>query len=186
MSRERLSLPVHLIYLCASLLVMMPALNLIVLWPIRPEQHAWRFGAVGVLANTLPLPTVGIALLIIAAVLGEHRNLLRFFSTVAILLSVMLFVIIAGFLLDAVETRQQVMMLEAQQAVSAGSRRTFDINTIKAALQALLAALAAAVMGGAGWRSARELRGSKSKPRRDQAPLIAGARPAPNPINPAS
>jgi hypothetical protein len=120
------------VYAVGALLVLLPLLEVaLTVWPLRPAQATWRFGASGLLSNALLLPLLGTALLACAASLLEHRRALRALGTLSLVASVGLLLALGLFGLDTLRLRASVNPELALQ---------FDVSSGRAALALLLVA----------------------------------------------
>ncbi len=101
-----LSLPA---YTVAFLLVFVPLADTAAgLLPVRYAEVQWRFGALGLLSQTVMTPLLGVLVaLVVGAVLG-HRRRLRFLEVLMILAALVLLAAGGLFALDAVQTHISV------------------------------------------------------------------------------
>ena len=97
-------------YLIGVLLIASPVTQLVLqLWPLRPSDVAWRFGAGGLATGTLLTPLVGFLVVIAIASVAQHRSVLRTLSVLAGAAAVALLPIMGLFALDAVQVRERVL-----------------------------------------------------------------------------
>ncbi|MGD2071384.1 MAG: hypothetical protein PVI57_22135 [Gemmatimonadota bacterium] len=147
------------------LLIGVPALNLVNLWPLNPSSSSWRFGAFGVTANNLLLPVVGMALLTAAAVwTSAPRWRFRAIAGLTGAAVIALLIALCLFALDALQERARVVELQARGVVQGAGLMNFQLNVAKAAAQALAAGLACGVISQSAWRGARH--GATGEPAR--------------------
>lgn len=152
-------------YLMALLLVLFPLTDaLSTVWPLRPGEFQWRFGAVGLFSQALMTPLLGLVLALVTAFVLEHRAVLRTLSVLAALGGVLLLVVLAGFALDAAQMRGQVRP---------ELKSNFDVASIAAAMKLLLAAILALVVTWVGWKRSRRSRRARAHPQ-PGTPLVAG------------
>ncbi|MDQ2667637.1 MAG: hypothetical protein M3Z05_16700 [Gemmatimonadota bacterium] len=108
-------------YLVAAALVIFPlndsGVNLIP-WTVGNAQ--WRFGAIGVLSNTLMIVCLGALIAVGAAVLSNQPRARRALGAASWVMAVLLLVAIGGFALDAVQARRLIRadLLSAYQMAS--------------------------------------------------------------------
>jgi hypothetical protein len=135
-------------YGVALLLILFPVVDsLLGVWPLNPGQVTWRFGALGLFSRAIMTPTLGILVALAAAVVLEHRWALRLVSVAAFLAAGLALAALGVFVLDASQTRSQVVA-DAQGAFTAASVVAILKYGLGAALLLLLAA--------GGWRASRE------------------------------
>lgn len=104
---------------------------------LNPGAVPWRFGAAGLLSGALVLPMVGLGLWFAAAVLLEHRGMLRSLSVLSAITLLLVGVILVVFALDALQVRVQVRQ---------DAKRAFDLAALKAAMTYLLEGVVLAVL----------------------------------------
>ncbi len=129
--------------------------------PFQPGNMTWRFGAVGLLSEGVIGVVFGLACTIGLAVLLDHRRTTRVLSVVAMLTGIVLAVVLAFFLLDALQLRADVQ---------AQLKPAFDASVAKAALMIAVACPIPFAMGIAGWRITPRPRDAVATAR--QAPAV--------------
>jgi hypothetical protein len=140
------------LYALGGMLILIPAIELIITsWPAQPGLLNWRFGLLGLVANSLLFPTIGLAILLVTAERSSHRRALLGLGTVAALGCIFLITGLATFALDVVQLRS---------LVSGQARVGYDAVVIKASINLLIAA---AVWGCAALVGVRTALGMKSK-----------------------
>ncbi len=93
-------------YLLAALLIVFTSMDLVQsVWPIRAGDVQWRVLSVGLLSRMLITPLLGLVVAYFAALLMEHRRVLRTLAVLEALLAVLLVVGIGFYALDALELR---------------------------------------------------------------------------------
>ena len=112
-------------YLVAAALALFPLFDSgISLSPWNVGSAQWRFGAIGLLSNTLMIVALGMLLAVAAAGAASHDRTRRVLGIASWIVSALLLVAIAAFALDAVQARAQIrsdMMFSYQLAsVTAG------------------------------------------------------------------
>lgn len=148
------------LYGVALLLVVSPLLDLIgSIWPLRFGEVGWRFGAVGLLTNTLVTPIVGLALATVVAMLLEQWRVVKTLAIVDLVAAGLLVLVLALFALD---------YLQLRTGVQPAARGTYDLAAYRAIVNALLAAAVLAWLGTGGWRAAQR------QPRDERAPNDRG------------
>jgi hypothetical protein len=96
-------------YLFAFIAVLVPVLDWILgAWPMQFGEVAWRFSAVSLLSRATMFPLLGLLLAFGAALLLEHRRVLRVLSVLNGLLAFVLVVGVILFILDTLQVRVQV------------------------------------------------------------------------------
>jgi hypothetical protein len=161
--------------LAGALLVVVPLLNLVNTWPLNPSSASWRFGAFGLLANTLLLPVIGALLLTAAAAWVSGRRRLWTLALLSGGATVGLLVFLGLFALDALQQRSEVVNLQASGAVREGGLLNFDLNVAKAALQGMAAMVAFGLMSLAAWRGARAASARQAAEKSsDESMLVVG------------
>lgn len=133
-------------YAVATMLVVVPLLNLISDWPPRLDAAAWRFEQFRLLANALPPATLGLALaLYVSRTLG-HRRRLAGLAGATLIGAIMLLLLLANFGLDSAELASQV---------PAGETGRFRLTVLRVALQAVVVVVTLFTVGAAAWWSYR-------------------------------
>ncbi|MEP7000496.1 MAG: hypothetical protein ABI969_08445 [bacterium] len=107
-------------YLVAAALIVFPLYDSgISLSPWNTASAQWRFGAVGLLSNTLMIVALGAFITVVTAVASKHDRARRVLGYTCWIIAVVLLASIAAFALDAVQARSQIrpdMMLSYQLA----------------------------------------------------------------------
>lgn len=134
-------------YAVAVLLMLSSLLDLGArLWPLQLGNEEWRFGALGILFNSLVTPVLGLALAMGAAYIGRHRRTLALFSGIALLVA-------------AITTLAFIAFVFASIAVSgraeAAVKPAFEVAIWKTVVLALAVLPATALLGLGGMRSLR-------------------------------
>ena len=97
------------LYLLAAILIVVPLVDAAVsITPFHVRNVQWRFGALGLLTNTLLTPGVGFMLAVVTAALLQHLRTQRVLSIVAWIGAVLLLGLLVVFGLDALQTRALV------------------------------------------------------------------------------
>ncbi len=94
------------LYLLALIITVSPLLDLAaVVWPLRPGELLWRYGALGLAAGHLLNLALGLALVMAVAYGQEHRRLLWLAGLASVVLSALILSAMAIFALDLVAVR---------------------------------------------------------------------------------
>jgi len=97
------------LYLMAALLVLVPLAEATSsVWPFRPGEVIWRYGAAGLYSRVLVTPLLGVLLASGTAVVFKHARTLRVFSVAAFAGALVLALWSGLFVLDALQMRPQV------------------------------------------------------------------------------
>jgi hypothetical protein len=136
-----------LLYSVALLFVASPLLEVLASsYPYHPGTASWRFGALGLLAQSLPVPVFGILLAFLAATLLEQRGMQTLLSLLCGLGAAALVVVAIAFALDALQLRNNVN----RQALA-----NFDITIARAGLIILYCAATLVLCAVLGMRARR-------------------------------
>lgn len=124
--------------------VLEPALRV---WPLRPGDIGWRFGAVGLAANTLAGVVFGLGWLLGVALLLGHRKVLRALAVLSLIVGVVSLAVLGFFALDYLQLRGDV-------------RPELQGGFTRAAVQAVVLTIASGLtslgLGVGGWKSLRQ------------------------------
>lgn len=119
-------------YLVAGLLILIPLADAFTsTLPWRPTDSRWRFGAFGLIANSLLIPVLGVLVAYVAALILEHRVMRRVIGIVGFVCFGIAVLALVMFALDALQTRA---------AVREQMQLTFTVASTMAAVKTLLAA----------------------------------------------
>lgn len=120
-------------YLVAFTLICIPLFDASMsLVPFHLGTAQWRFGAVGLLSNALMIPVIGVLLAVTTAVTLGHERMQRVLAIASWIVAVMLIIGLAGFALDALQTRS---------AVQPAMQLSFRVASLTAAAKLLLGAI---------------------------------------------
>lgn len=140
---------------------------LIVSFPYRPGVSQWRFGAVGLLINTVLFPPiVGIAIGSLVSVQLGHRWAARIFSILALLMALVLALGEVSFLLD---------YLQLRSSVNPQALHTFDMTALKALLTGVIMIATSLSIGLGVWRAGGPLAEATPRAARRNTIVAAGA-----------
>ena len=114
------------------------------LWPLQLGSQDWRFGAMGILFNSLVTPLLGLGLAIAAAYLARHRATLAACSGLALVVAAIATIGLVAFVLAGV-----AVAAKADAAV----RPTVSVATWKTVVLALAIIPSAALLGLGGMRA---------------------------------
>lgn len=141
---QRLAAP---LYLACLLLVVLPIVDLVTnVWPLRPWEVGWRYGAVGLGSGFLLTPFLGIIAGLALARSLLQRRMLLFVSWAAGITALLLVGAAMLFALDALQVAEQI----PEQGWSA-----FQVGAVRAVVKLIL------VAGALGWLSVAGLRGGR-------------------------
>ena len=149
-------------YLLAFYLVITPLLDALTrILPVRPGDVGWRFGAMGLVFNTLVTPLLGLFLAMLAAVFLGHRQMLRWLSVVSYTATVGLALGLVLFMLDYVQARAGVVA-EQQGGV--------DMVSWKAVFLGAVGVMIAGSLGRVAWKASRTV----AKDRKTDTIMVVG------------
>ena len=117
---------VRALYPVAALLVVIPFFDLIsTAWPLQPGTLQWRYGFLGLLANVLMTPLLGVVLASVAAASLGHSGTLRVVSVLWLIGAALLLAAVVLFALDVLQLQpqvadQQVTNYRAGSSIAAG------------------------------------------------------------------
>jgi hypothetical protein len=132
--------------------------------PMRPGEVGWRFGAMGIVFNTLVTPLLGLFLAMLAAAVLEHRRTLRTLSVASYVATVVVALSLVLFVFD---------YLQARAGVVADRRNAVDVVSWKALFLGALGMIVAAGFGRAGWNASRvTAKTDKTETERTTAKLV--------------
>jgi hypothetical protein len=117
-------------------------------WPLRPGDVGWRFGAVGLFSGAMTGVVFALAWLMGVALVLSHRRTARSFAAVNLVLCGLLLLLAASFMLD---------FLQVRGSVEEAARGGFDATVARALSFLGISVLATLALGSAGWRAARAL-----------------------------
>jgi hypothetical protein len=94
------------LYLLALILAVSPLVEYVsMVWPMRPGDLIWRYGALGIGAGHLPNMTVGLAALMAMSSWREHAVVFRGTAIVCLVAAALVLPVMATFALDVVQVR---------------------------------------------------------------------------------
>ena len=165
-------------YFVAALLIATPAVDYLTnVWPVRVSDVGWRYGSVGLLAGFLLTPLFGVLFALGAAIVLEHRLVLRVFSILNVVIAVFLILLIVFFALDVVQVRATI-----PDDATAEARSMFLIGAVKSALKYLTLAFGLGWLGIVGLRATRLAEGEKRTLRKStEVPLVRSSEATQNP-----
>ena len=147
----------------ALLLIASPAADLVAaLLPMRPGEVSWRFGAYGLITNTLVTPILGLAIILVVSDYRESSRGIAISAGVAAAVALVLIFGFALFVLDYIQLRQ---------AVGRAARGPYDSAAFKAMLIAALEAGVLLWMAVTGFR-ARAADPGQGHRRRERVGLV--------------
>jgi hypothetical protein len=125
---------------------------------VETGSAQWRFITFGLVTSRITALVLADVMILGAAVLLQHRIMLRVMGFLHLLVAITLAVTLVLFLLDALELRSLMRFDDRQRLVAAASR-TFVVTSL-----AILACAAAGILALRATRSSRHRRGHKSGP----------------------
>ncbi|MEM7417028.1 MAG: hypothetical protein AAF389_16095 [Gemmatimonadota bacterium] len=94
------------VYLFGFALILTAAIDLTTtVWPMRPDQAAWRYGFLGLAAGYMQTPTLGLILIVVAAHLDERPRIVASVGMVCLATCVILVGCMGVFALDVLQVR---------------------------------------------------------------------------------
>ena len=116
------------------------------LWPLQFSSEDWRFGAMGILFNSLVTPLLGLGVAMAAAYIGRHRGILAACSVIALVAATIMTLALVAFVIAS-------MSVNAKADVQL--KETVSVATWKTVILALAIIPAAALLGLGGMRALR-------------------------------
>lgn len=143
--RDQFRYVARALYLVAFLLVVGPSLDLAAsIWPLSPTTVVWRFAVTGLLSKALLLPILGSLAAMVAALVLEHRRILRVVAYSNAGLAILVIGTIPLFLLDAVQVRS---------GIAAEATLAYDAAALRALVNLMLAGVALGGLGISGFKA---------------------------------
>ncbi len=94
------------LYLLALIIAVSPLLELMAtVWPMRPGELLWRYGALGLFAGYMPNVALGLALVMVLAHWRRHTTILRVVGVTSVTLAVVILLVMGMFALDIGQVR---------------------------------------------------------------------------------
>jgi hypothetical protein len=138
------------LYPVAFLLVAGPSLDLAAsIWPLSPTTVVWRFAATGLLSKALLVPILGSLAAMVAALVLEHRQILRVVAYSTAGLAILMIGTIPLFVLDAIQLRS---------GIAAEAMLPYDAAALRALVNLVLAGAALGGLGISGLKASRRTR----------------------------
>lgn len=154
-------------YLMAAYLMLAPsAETLAALRPFRFADAGWRYGATGLVSQSLMTPLLGLVLAVGVAVYCGHRVRARFLAVASALGGFVTLMAIPLFTLDALEMRT---LVPADQGAPTGA---FDVATVSALVMMTAAVALAFALALGAWAGTRQ---TTSDVRQRHAPAAPSA-----------
>ena len=151
-------------YLVAAVLSFFPLIDSsFSLSPWNVGSSQWRFGAIGLMSNTLMIVALGALIAVATAVLSGQERPRRIVGIICWVVAILLLVAIAGFGLDAVQSRREIR---------ADLLNSYSIASLTAEIKLLVGALSFALFG----RAARNDHLSRSDPHIQTGGVLVGRR----------
>jgi len=143
----------------------------LVTFPYRFAEANWRFGAAGLLYNSVVVsPLFGLGLAALVGYFLEQRGVLRTVAIIAFVLAAFLLISFPFFILDFLQLRTQV---------NPSGRQAYDFVSLKAAITGAVMALAALGLGIGAWRSTPPaVTGAKGRKAAAASKIVVGSQPS--------
>jgi hypothetical protein len=152
-------------------------------YPFRLGTAQWRFGAVGLLLNSVLFsPLMGMTIAAFAAVYLEHRKIARTIAVLLLLGATILLLCVPLFMLD---------FLQLRGSVNPQLSRAFTATSIKALVTGAIVIVAAGAIGIGTWRAASAAGGrrlgargpgsARTRPSGVMTPASSAAEPSQSP-----
>lgn len=151
-------------YLVAAVLFFFPLIDSsFSLSPWNVGSAQWRFGAIGLMSNTLMIVALGALIAVAAAVLSGQDRPRRIIGMISWAIAILLLVAIAAFGLDAVQSRRDIR---------ADLVNSYSIASLTAEIKLVVGALSFALFG----RAARNDNPGRSDPHIQTGGVLVGRR----------
>lgn len=143
------------VYFVGLLCLLFPLVDLVTnVWPLRPSDVQWRYGAVGLGSGFLLTPLLGLALISLLATIQAKAGILRTAGVVGIAAAVVLLSVTLLFVLDALQVRVGVQEQE---------QWFFRTAVIRAFGKNLLGSVAFGALGIGAFKSARRAKEARKE-----------------------
>lgn len=134
-------------YLIGATLILIPMFDATTsILPFRFAESKWRYGTIGLLSNSLLIPTAGLLILFLTAAAMEHRRTLRALGILAWIGCGLTALGLGAFVLDA---------LQSQGQIRPEMLTSFVVASTTATVKIILAAVALALLAIGGSQAAR-------------------------------
>jgi hypothetical protein len=138
---------VKALYPVGALLVLVAVSEPILqVWPFRPGEVRWRFGAVGLMSGAVVGGIFGLVWIMAVAALLDHRRTLRAAAVVSMVVASILTLVLLAFGLD---------FLQVRSSVNPDFRPTLDLTVLRAVMVLGLSIPTTIALGVGGWRASR-------------------------------
>lgn len=122
MKRQMSGWAVAGLFLTAVVVGLFPVVDLVLqVWPMRPGELTWRYGAVGLAAGYLPSPVFGVAVLVAVAYWREQTLTLRLAGFLALGAAVIILPMMLLFAVDLLEVQTLRPVEQQRPALIAGA-----------------------------------------------------------------
>ncbi len=134
-------------YLILAMMVVFPLLDsALTVWPFRPSEVSWRFGAAGIMTRGLMAPLFGLILIYGLTLIYEHRLAQRAISIISGVAVLVLMAVSVLFVLD---------MLQMRAMVQPHMKTAFDVASLVALIKTGVVIVIGSVLAFAAFRSSR-------------------------------
>jgi len=131
-------------YFVAFVLVATSALDYATtIWPLRPADVSWRYGAVGILSGFLLTPLLGVLVALVIATVLDHPGTLKVLAILSGITGIVGLLLLLGFALDAIQM---------YQAGAPDARPAAKASSLRASIKLLAGFTAFVWLGVAGFR----------------------------------
>ncbi len=142
-------------YTVAFMLVVIPFFDATMqLWPLKPGDTQWRFGAIGLYSNAFMIPALGLLVALATALIFGHARFVKVLGALCGTAAGLTTILLLLFVMDAVETRLKI---------AAAVRLSFAVASFTAGGKLILGVIGLGGMALTGWRSPSPKRATKSR-----------------------
>lgn len=118
------------VYTFALLLIAMPVVDVATnLWPPNFGLADWRYGMIGISANYIQTPILGLVMAGLTAYWQDHRTTLRALGIVCLAAGAVVALALLTFSLDVVQVRQAVVGDAVARFKTGAVKATFKLGT---------------------------------------------------------
>jgi predicted lysophospholipase L1 biosynthesis ABC-type transport system permease subunit len=154
MTKEVSPWAVRGLYLLALIITVSPLFELVAnLWPPRPLELLWRYGALGLSAGYMANVALGVALLMVMAYWQGHSKLLWIVGLASVVLSVLVLSAMTMFALDVGQVR--ALRVEEMQGATLVAGLMQEFKYLIGGLALACLGLGGMRMGGSGLHGER-------------------------------
>lgn len=155
---RHLAVPTYLV--AFSLFVIPPFDSMMTVFPFRLGEARWRFGAFGLLSNSLMLALVGLLIALFATAVFEHP---RFRRVLGVLSGLLVLIVASAWIMFALDA------LQVRSAINPAAGLAFKVASATAATKALIALVTLIAL------TVASFRGPRAPAKSPRSGLIIGA-----------